>query len=235
MRTLCVLVVLWLGSLRVAHACDCAIAPTHQTLLDRSAAIFVGRVLSVAPPAAPSDLTITAQVEVLAAWRGIDAGAVITVTTEASDCGFHLVAGATNAFFTNKLREARQCMFDTDVRVATAKELAFLGPPASEVSDAQLARCTCVTSPVAGKLDPTLPELTAGAPVADGRYAISIPIKIKRRPKQLAKDVPLPTSISSPAGGCALKPPTKSFTFARAVFGETAFLTGCMADQLRVR
>jgi hypothetical protein len=212
---------------RKAEACDCGIAPTDQTLLDKSAAIFVGRV--IATPTSSGSF----KVEVLATWRGVDAGATITVNTDASDCGFRLVLGSTFLFFTNKSLQTMQCALDQDVRSATAKSLAFLGPPKAEVSDETLAKCPCTSAPLKGK-KPQF-EFHAGTPVADGRYAVSIPLTTRRRPRTQFKDAPLPTSILSPAGGCQLKAPVANFWFATATFGETAFANRCIADQLRVR
>jgi hypothetical protein len=232
MRTVFVVLLLSLASLRSAAACDCAIGATDQTLLDKSAAIFVGRVVSKPPPASPSDPWVTIKVEVLATWRGVDAGAIITVRTEASDCGYWVTPGSTMLFFTNQKSETRQCTLDQDVRFATAKSLAFLGPPKAEVSDQVLAKCSCNATPITAK-KPEF-EFRAGTPVADGRYAISIPLTTKRRPRDRLKDAPLPSSISSPAGGCALVAPASNFWFATAAFGETVYANRCVADQLRV-
>jgi hypothetical protein len=223
------LVVLVSAFERRAEACDCGVGPTDQSLLDKSAAIFVGRVVSIPKSNASSSF----EVEVLATWRGADAGAIITVKTEASNCGFHPVLGSTMLFFTNDKSETRQCTLDQDVRFATAKSLAFLGPPKAEVPDKTLAKCPCASAPLKGK-KPDF-EFRAGKPVADGRYAVSIPITTKRRPTDRFKDAPLPTSIVSPAGGCQLRAPTGNFWFATATFGETAYANRCVADQLRVR
>jgi hypothetical protein len=233
MRTVLVVLLLLLASLRTADACDCAIGATDETLLDKSAAIFVGRVVSKPLQASPTDAWLTMRVEVLATWRGVDAGTIVTVRTEASDCGYSASQGSTMLFFTNAKSETRQCTTDQDVRFATAKSLAFLGPPKAEVSDQVLAKCSCNATPVTAKGKPDF-EYRAGTPLADGRYAISIPLKTTRRPSDRFKDAPLPSSISSPSGGCALRAPASGFSFVAPTFGETAHVNRCIADQLRV-
>jgi hypothetical protein len=232
MRPLLVLLLLSVALQRSAAACDCGIAPTEKTLLDKSAAIFVGRVVSEAK-LSTTGAALAYQVEVLATWRGVDAGAIVSVSSEASDCGFRLGVGSTMLFFTNQKSETGQCTVDQDVRVPTAKALAFLGPPKAEVSDKVLATCACSTAPLKGK-KPDF-EFRAGKPVADGRYMVSIPLTTKRRPKDRFKDAPLPTSILSPAGGCQLRAPSVNFWFASPAFGETTYANRCVADQLRVR
>ncbi|HVK85734.1 MAG TPA: hypothetical protein VM513_16560 [Kofleriaceae bacterium] len=222
--------VLVLGATRSASACDCAVGPTDRTLLDKSAAIFVGRVIEVFP-----DYT-GARLQILATWRGVDAGATITVRSEASDCGFHFTLGESVLLFTNAKHEASQCTLDQDARPATAASLAFLGAPKAAISDDELARCPCKpSSPVAVKKNEDGFEYrVAGKSVADGRYALSIPLSSKR-PKDRFKDAPIPTRIITPAGGCALVAPKKPFWFARTVFGEAATVNACIADQLQVK
>jgi hypothetical protein len=229
MRILVVALLLSVAAQRTAEACDCGIAPSDQTLLDKSAAIFVGRVIAT-PTGASAGRSY--KVQVLATWRGVDAGATLTVTSEASDCGFYLALGSTMLFFTNQKSEVAQCAFDQDVRVATAKSLAFLGKPKAEVTDKVLATCPCNSAPLKGK-KPDF-ELRAGTPVADGRYMVSIPLSTNRRPADRLEDAPLPKPILSPAGGCQLRAPTKNFWFASPTFGETAYANRCIADQLRV-
>ena len=128
-------VMLWVGAAERADACSCMSGPTDQSLMEQSTTIVVGRAVATTKT--------KVRVQVLAAWRGADAGDMLEFPLAKSNCELGLVLGFNYLIYTNAKRELSICNPATDVRLPTNENLAALGNPASEVSEKVLSSCPC--------------------------------------------------------------------------------------------
>lgn len=137
---------------RDAGACDGKCAFLSQSDMARTAeAIFLGRPL--ARTLGSNGDTLRYDLEVLRAWKGVQAGDRVIVQSDTSDCGIGLDLGrpvllyVTNGSTENGLRVFPLFYCGTH-RIVTGSALAgeakLLGDPSSEVAAGDASSCTCL-------------------------------------------------------------------------------------------
>lgn len=130
-RTICAALLLlaaWLLPQRV-EACSCVQPPPPKAALARAAAVFEGKVVGVTTE--PDLHRLTARLEVLRAWKGVDTRHVEVSTIDVgSMCGFGFTVGATYLVYADGGPGALSTGLCTRSRASTdaADDLAALGP-----------------------------------------------------------------------------------------------------------
>lgn len=81
----------------IGWACSCLVPPPPQEALERSEAVFTGKVMTVTKPEAPvgsSAAPVRVLFEVTETWKGTDQSqAIVRTAMDSASCGFHFEEG----------------------------------------------------------------------------------------------------------------------------------------------
>ncbi len=87
----------------VTSACSCAELPTAEEEIERSDAIFSGRVLEIKEKKVNGYMTKCVLFEVTNTWKGVDESQVIITTGQGGgDCGFRFIEGQEYLVYANE-------------------------------------------------------------------------------------------------------------------------------------